>query len=118
MNISKVARKNSARHREEQTESPIIILDNALIHRSEFTKEEVNKMKFEFKFLPSCYPEAAPIKHVFCAIKSKLMSQILIKGINFDKATGANVLKETVDSIFAITQKMHGVRWLKNNLKE
>ena len=85
--------------------SPIIILDNAPIHRSDFTKEVVNKMKFEFKFLPPYCPEVAPVEHVFRAIKSKLRSQISIKGINFNKATGANVLKKAIDSISDITWK-------------
>ena len=62
-------------------------------------------MKFEFKFLPPYCPEVAPVEHVFRAIKSKLRSQISIKGINFNKATGANVLKKTIDSISDITWK-------------
>ena len=85
--------------------SSIIILDNTPIHLSDFTKEEVNKMKFEFKFLLPYYPEEALVEDVFRGIKSKLRSQILIKGINFNKATEANVLKETIDSISSITGK-------------
>ena len=82
-----------------------IILDNARIHSSNYTKEVVNRLKLELKFLPPYCPEIAPVEHVFRAIKSKLRSRISTKTINFDRITGVNILKETIDSIASITWK-------------
>ena len=84
---------------------PTIILDNARIHSSYYTKEIANKLKLDLKFLPPYCPEVAPVEHVFRAIKSKLRSQISTKSINFDKDTGINILKETIDSIGKETWK-------------
>ena len=105
MNFPEVAEENSTRHREEQAEKPTIILDNALIYSSKYTKEVVNRLEFELKFLPPYCPEIAPVERVFGAIKSKLRSRISTKTINFDRITGANILKETIDSIASITWK-------------
>ena len=88
-----------------QQKKPIIVLDNARIHCSNYTKEIVNKLELELKFLPPYCPEISPIEHVFRAIKSKLRSRWSNESINFSKITGVNTLKETINSIAPITWK-------------
>ena len=52
-----------------------IIIDNARIHTSHFTKSLINQLNLRVKFLPAYCPEIAPVEHVFRAIKTKLRNR-------------------------------------------
>ena len=55
--------------------APVIILDNAKTHTSNFTKNLINNIKLKVKHLSPYCPELALIEPVFRAIKAKLRNK-------------------------------------------
>ena len=54
---------------------PFIIIDNVPIHTSKLTKKKTDSLSFGIKYLPSYWPEVAPVEQAFNLIKSKFKSQ-------------------------------------------
>ena len=75
-----------------------IILDNARIHTSTFSKIVISHLKLRVKYLPPYCPELAPVEHVFRAIKAKLRSRSSIQTTDFNKQPGIETQKEAIDS--------------------
>ena len=84
---------------------PVLILDNASIHTSNFTKTAINLLNLKVKQLPPYCPEVAPVEHVFRAIKSKLRNRSSTKAIDFNKLSGIETLKDATEEISKNTWK-------------
>ena len=89
---------------------PVIILDNAKVHTSNYTKTVKSSLKLEVRPLPQLYHVVAPIEHVFRAIKAKLRSRTPLRTIDFSKQSRIEALK---DAVFSISQKTFESAWIE-----
>ena len=87
---------------------PVVIMDNARIHSSIYTRSVMNNSKLKVKFLPPYCPEVAPVEHVFRAIKSKLRSRSLLQTIDFNKKSG---IEAVMNEIVGISDKTLKTAW-------
>ena len=78
---------------------PVIILDNARVHTSNYTKKVMNDLKLKIKPLPPYCPEVAPVEHIFRAVKEKLRSRSPAQIIDFYKRSGIEKIKDCLVSI-------------------
>ena len=78
---------------------PIVILDNARLHTSYYTKTVMSNLKLEVRPLPPYWQEVAPVEHIFRAIKAKLRSRNPAQTIDFNKQSGIDIIKDCLDSI-------------------
>ena len=93
---------------------PVLILDNASIHTSNFTKTAINLLNLKVKQLPPYCSEVAPVEHVFRAITSKLRNRSSTKAIGFNKLSGIETLKDATEEMSKNTWKMYEVRLSEN----
>ena len=73
---------------------PVVILDNARVHTSHYTKTVMNNLKLEVWSTPPYCPEVAPVEHVFRAVKAKLRSRNPAQTIDFNKQSRMKVIKD------------------------
>ena len=69
-------------------EMPIVLLDNAKTHWSNYTKKVWRELIFETRFLPPYWPELAPVEQIFGAVKNKLRRVENFETANFEKEEG------------------------------
>ena len=65
-----------------------ILLDNASIHLSGFTKRITKKLVARMMFLPQYSPQLAPVELVFGILKRKISTQRKQKSISFGSVDG------------------------------
>ena len=69
-------------------EMPIVLLDNAKTHWSNYTKKMWRELIFETRFLPPYWPELAPVEQIFGAVKNRLRRVENFETANFEKEEG------------------------------
>lgn len=69
-----------------------IVMDNAAFHKSQKTKELIEKAGCHLLFLPTYSPDLNPIEHCWHTIKSKLRSLIQDIKDNFQEIIGKCLL--------------------------
>ena len=94
--------------RDKKYKLSLIILDNARIHCSSYTKKIIKYLKFEVKALPPYCPEVTPVEHIFRAIKSKLRSLNSMQTIDFGEQSGVSKIR---DCAVDISKYIHKSAW-------
>lgn len=69
-----------------------IVMDNAAFHKSQKTKEIIEKAGCYLLFLPTYSPDLNPIEHCWHTVKSRLRSLIQNIQTNFQKIIGTCLL--------------------------
>ena len=82
-----------------------ILLDNASIHLSEFTKRITKMLRVRMMFLPQYSPQLAPVELVFGMLKRKISSKRRQKPINFSSIKGKKEISYTLNDFWQAKAK-------------
>ena len=89
-------------------DAPVIIIDNARIHTSKYTKGVISKLGIQVWYLPPYWPEVAAVGFIFRATKVKLRSVQTYETIDFHKQSG---LKEIMNALGALKKTTWEQAW-------
>ena len=82
-----------------ETNALKILIDNAAIHHSEFTKRAIRDLNIDAIYLPSYSPEMAPVELWFKAVKSVIRKRYTFDRLDFSKETGKRAIIESISSV-------------------
>ena len=76
-----------------------VILDNWSIHRSRTSIEFMSLMRLNIYFIPTYWPEVAPIEKYFSILKSIVWRKCKEKSLNLWSKEAERLIQESIDSI-------------------
>ena len=74
--------------------TPVVILDNAKVHTSNYTKAVMSSLELKVRPLPPYCPEVAPVEPVFRAVKAKMRSRSPARIVDFSKQSGMEAIRD------------------------
>ena len=83
----------------QRAEMPMVIMDNARTHWSQFTKQWADKLPFDLRFLAPYWPELAPVEQAFGVVKTKLRGLEPTRNVNFGSKGGAELILSLIGEI-------------------
>ena len=90
----------------QTSEMPMALMDNAPTHWSRLTKQWVEKLPFEVRFLAPYNPELAPVEKAFGTLKAKLRALEPTRNMDFGNKNGAEL-------ILSLVGKIKESRWMR-----
>ena len=88
-----------AEYRLQANRLPTVLMDNASIHTSKFSKEICSTLNMNWRFTPPYWSEVAPVEQIFKIVKSKLTSSNYENGANFVKTSGKKLILELISNL-------------------
>ena len=88
---------------EDAIKQPLLLLDNASIHKSKLIRVALSSSKLELRFLTAYTPELAPVEISFRAIKAKLRKQVAGVKVDFTKEKFFKLIIATIEQLKAKT---------------